>query len=602
MNVVPPPEPLTNLLIHKTDTAGEKIASYAKVDGRWVGMSWREIRVAIEEVAAGLLEMGVQRGDAVAIVSQTRREWTQADFGILMIGGITVGIYPTLTGVQTRALIEHAKAKVVFVEDRPQRVKVMEAMGDSGISGRPVTVISFEAQSDDPRVMTLDALRRNGAKRRLEAPDEIVRRARENKSSDVVTYVYTSGTTGESKGAMLSHANFHYVIHATSLLIPYEGERTLAFLPLAHSLQRYVSYLGLVADANGYYAESLEKVPENLIEVKPTAFTLVPRVLEKIHAKVMASGRELTGVKKSMFDGALRSLTTAGEARRSGIEPGVRARLKSNIGQRVVGGRVRARLGGEVKFIGCGSAPLARDVHAFFEDIGVPILEGYGLTETSAPVTLNTLANRQIGTVGRPLPGTEVRLASDGEVLVKGPGVFSGYFANPSATAEAFDGDGWFKTGDIGTMSRTGFLTITDRKKDLIITAGGKNIAPQPIEGQLRRDPLIEQAVLIGDRRPYLVALFGLDPEVHRSLAAEHALGADMDPARLAEVPEIKARIDRMVAAINAERPSFEQVKSWGVLPAPLSVETGELTPTLKVKRREIQTRYARLIDRLYES
>jgi long-chain acyl-CoA synthetase len=587
---VPAPEPLTNLFLHRAEVSAERIATYAKVDGRWVGLSWRGVRQAVEEVALGLLELGAQRGDRVAIVSQTRREWSQVDYATMMIGGITVGLYPTLTGPQSRELLEHSGARFVFVEDRGQRTKIQEAMGD-----RPITLITLEHKAEG--TLTFDELRRAGAKRRLEHPDELVRRARENKSSDVVTYVYTSGTTGEPKGAMLTHANFHYVIHATSLLIPYDGERTLAFLPLAHSLQRYVSYLGLIADAEGYYAESLDKVPENLLEVRPTAFTLVPRVLEKIHARVLATGRAAGGLRTSVFERALEALHVAGSARRSGIEPGVRARLEARLGQRVVGERVRARLGGRVKFLGCGSAPLDRRVHEFFEDLGIPVLEGWGLTETSAPVTVNTLTTRQIGSVGRPLPGTEVRLAPDGEVLVKGPGVFSGYYDSPAATQEAFDEEGWFKTGDIGTLSRAGFLTITDRKKDLIITAGGKNIAPQPIEGQLKRDPLVEQAVLVGDRRPYLVALFGLDPDTVRELGARHDT---TDAEALARVPEVAARLDRLVAEVNAERPSFEQIKRWGVLPESLSVESGALTPTLKIKRRVVQARYASTIEGLY--
>lgn len=590
---VPSPEPLTNLFLHRAEISADRVASYAKADGRWVGVTWRGVKQAVEELALGLVEHGAVRGDRIAIVSQTRREWSQVDFATMMIGGITVGIYPTLTGAQTRDLVEHSGARFVFVEDRAQRIKVEEAMATSS---HPIRIISLEVPAPDG-VLTFDELRRVGAKRRLEHPDELVRRARENKSSDVVTYVYTSGTTGEPKGAMLTHANFHYVIHATSTLIPYDGERTLAFLPLAHSLQRYVSYLGLIADAEGYYAESLDKVPENLLEVRPTAFTLVPRVLEKIHARVLAAGRSAGGMRSSIFESSLSSLRENGSARRSGFEPGVRTRLKARVGQRIVGERVRARLGGKVKFIGCGSAPLNRDVHEFFEDIGIPILEGWGLTETSAPVTLNTLSNRAVGTVGRPLPGTEVRIAADGEILVKGPGVFSGYFENAAATAEAFDEEGWFKTGDVGSMSRTGFLTITDRKKDLIITAGGKNIAPQPIEGQLKRDPLVEQVVLVGDRRPYLVALFGLDPDGARELGERYGTS---DVESLVAVPEVRARLDRAVAEVNGARPSFEQIKRWGVLPSALSVESGELTPTLKIKRRVVQERFAPVIERLY--
>lgn len=590
---VPAPEPLTNLFLHRAEVSAERIATYAKVDGRWVGLSWRGVRQAVEEVALGLLELGAQRGDRVAIVSQTRREWSQVDYASMMIGGITVGLYPTLTGPQSRELLEHSGARFVFVEDRAQRTKIQEAMGD-----RPITLITLEHKAEG--ALTFDELRRAGAKRRLEHPDELARRARENKSSDVVTYVYTSGTTGEPKGAMLTHANFHYVIHATNLLVPYAGERALLFLPLAHSLQRYASYLGLITDVEGWYAESLEKVRENLVEVRPTIFALVPRVLEKIHGKAVAAGHAHPGLQQRVFDGALGALHEVGHQRRGGYEPGLRARLKAKFADRILGQRIRDGMGGRVKFIGSGGAPLPRDTHEFFEDAGVPILEGYGLTETSAPVCINTLETRRIGTVGRPLPGTEVRLAPDGEILVRGPGIFGGYHQNSAATAEAFDDEGWFKTGDIGEMSRDGFLTITDRKKDLLITAGGKNIAPQPVENQLKRHPFVGQAVVIGDRRPYLVALLALDPEAKNELAKRHGLPDDANALQVAAVPEVAQALDRHLQELNADRAGFEQVKRWAVLPHELTIESGELTPTLKVKRRIISERYGAEIEALY--
>ncbi|MCC7384098.1 MAG: long-chain fatty acid--CoA ligase [Deltaproteobacteria bacterium] len=591
---IPPVEPLTNLFLHRSEVSGDRPASFAKTDGRWSAVTWRETRLAVEEVMLGLVELGARRGDAIGIISNTRREWSQIDIAVLCFGGITVGVYPTLTGAQTRFQLEHSRVRFVFVEDRTQRVKVEESAGDLGLK-----VISLETKPEGTEVLTFDALRRLGAKRRIDAPDEFARRAREAKSSDVVTYVYTSGTTGEAKGAMLTHANFHYVIHATSRLIPYDGERTLAFLPLAHSLQRYVNYLGLIADAEAYYAESIEKVPDNLLEVRPTALTLVPRVLEKIYARAMAAGGEGGRVRQRLFASSLSSLKRRGAADRGGLEPGLRLRLRARLADELVGKRVRARFGGRVKFIGCGSAPIAREVHEFFEDLGLPILEGWGLTETSAPVTINTLTNRRIGSVGRPLPGTYVKLAEDGEILVKGPGVFIGYYENASATRDAFDGEGWFKTGDIGVMSRDGFLRITDRKKDLIITAGGKNVAPQPIEGQLKRDPLISQAVVLGDRRPYLSALLALDPEVQQRLSEEHRVDP-ADAAALAEVPAVRARIDALVAEVNANLARFEQIKRWSLFPRELTVESGELTPTLKVKRNLIRERYTPQIERLY--
>ncbi len=592
----PSPEPLPRLFFARAEAAADRPVSYAKVDGRWEGITWRASRQAVEEIALGLLELGVEKGTAVAILSHTRREWSQVDMAILSLGAVTVGIYPTLTGAQARELLELSGARLVFVDERHQRQKLIEA--SEGLSP-PVSLVSLEPDVEDPRVISLDELRRRGAKRRRERPEELSRRVQELRSGDVASYVYTSGTTGEPKGAMLTHANFHYVIHATSALLPYAGERALLFLPLAHSLQRYASYLGLLADAEAFYAESLDKVRDNLIEVRPTIFALVPRVLEKIHARALAAGAAGSDVERRIFERSLAVLREVGDLRRDGRVPGFSTRLGAAVADRLVGSRVRERLGGRVKFIGSGGAPLAREVHAFFEDMGVPILEGYGLTETCAPVCINTLGTRRLGTVGRPLPGTEVRLAADGEILVKGPGVFAGYHRDPAATREAFDGDGWFKTGDIGVMSRDGFLTITDRKKELLITAGGKNVAPQPIEGALARHPWIGHAVLIGDRRPYLTALFTLDAEARAALTETHGVAAQ-DPAALAALPAVRAELERHLDLVNATRAPFEQVKRFLVLPEELSQERGELTPTLKVKRRVVGQRYQAEIDALY--
>ena len=591
------PEPLTGLFVRRARSRADKVASYSKVDGKWVGSTWGEGLVAVQETALGLLELGVSHGDAVGIVSNTCREWSQVDMAILCIGGVTVGVYPTLTVEQTRYVLEHSQAKVVFVQDAALRGKVLEATEGSA---EPVKVVSFEAKAEGARVVTMDALRRMGAKRRRAQPEEFDKRVGENKASDVVTRVYTSGTTGEPKGAMLTHANFHYVIHASNRLVPYDDEVTLAFLPLAHSLQRYASYLALLADVEAYYAESLDTVRDNILEVRPTCFATVPRILEKVHAKVLAMGAEAGGMKSEVFNRSMAALRQRGHAQRSGSEPGFRVRLKAGLADRIVGEKIRSVLGGRVKFLGCGGAPLNPEVHEFFEDLGIAILEGWGLTETSAPVCINTMVNRRVGTVGRPLPGTKVKIADDGEILVYGPGVFSGYYKNEEATLAAFDDEGWFLTGDVGEMSRDGFLKITDRKKDLIITAGGKNIAPQPIEASLMRDPLIGQAVVIGDSKPYLTALLGIDPDARAQLAAQHGLSEETDLESLVETPGVKAQLERKVAEVNARLPRFEQIKRWSVLPAEMTVESGELTPTMKVKRRVVHQRYADRIDEMY--
>lgn len=594
---IPTPVPLPKLFLDRAEASPERVASNSKIDGRWQPTSWKQARQAVEEIALGLLELGVVRGDRVAIVSNTRRDWQEADMANLCIGAITVGIYPTLTGAQGRQLLELSGARVVFVEDHAMQVSLRESC--RGLEP-PVRFVTFEKQAHGPDTISLQELKRKGAHRHLSSPEEFTRRVHEVAPHDVVSYIYTSGTTGEPKGAMLTHANFHYVMHATSSLIDYTGERVLVFLPLAHSLQRYTNYLGLIRDVDGYYAESLDKVQDNLREVRPSVFALVPRILEKIHAKALAAAETDSVVRQRVFDGSMDILRQVGLSRRDKTVPTLSARLLHRVADQLVGAKIRDRMGGRVKFIGSGGAPLARQTHEFFEDLGVPILEGYGLTETSAPATMNTLDGRRMGTVGRPLPGTEVKIAPDGEILIRGPGVFSGYFNDEAATQEAFNAKGWFKTGDIGQMSRDGYLTITDRKKDIIITAGGKNVAPQPIEKALIRHRMVGQAVLLGDRRPYLTALIGLEPEMRAQLAKQYGLSEDADTQTVAAIPEVRAELEAHVRAINAEHPSFEQIKRFEVLPEELSIENGTLTPTLKVKRRTVALRYEDEIEGLY--
>jgi long-chain acyl-CoA synthetase len=595
---LPTPEPLPRLFLRRAELSADRVSTHSKVDGRWVGTTWREGRQAVEELALGLLELGVDKGTPVAILSATRREWQEADMACLSVGAITVGIYPTLTPAQGRELLVLSGARVVFVEDHAKQAALQEATRDLE---PPVRFVTFERDAT-PGSVTLAELKRRGAKRRQERPEEFTRRVHALSPADVVSYIYTSGTTGAPKGAMLTHANFHYVIHATNALIPYDGEVALVFLPLAHSLQRYTNYLGLIADVKGYYAESLDKVQDNLREVRPTVFALVPRVLEKIHAKAMASGMDTSPVRQRVFSRAMGILKDVGRARRDNGVPGMGARVLHRVADQLVAARIRERMGGRVKFIGSGGAPLAREVHEFFEDIGVPILEGYGLTETCAPACMNTLETRRVGTVGRPMPGTEVKIAEDGEILIRGPGVFTGYYQDPAATREAFGDGDWFHSGDIGVMSRDGFLTITDRKKDLIITAGGKNVAPQPLEGALKRHPFVGQVVVLGDRQPYLTALIGLDPEAAAQAATAHGLPADAPPEQVAAIPEVRAALDAHLAAVNAARPTFEQIKRFEILPEELTIEGGTLTPTLKVKRRVVTEKYQAQIRALYAS
>ena len=583
---------IPELFIRRVDKNPNEVSVHVKEQGTWRPFTWGEAREAVENIASGLLELRVKRGDCVAILSNTRREWSQIDIASMYVGGITVGIYPTLTVEQTAHILEHSNSRFVFVEDAEQFDKVNKAASMRKLEITCV-MICDEAGAD----FTLDSLIGLGARRRSQYPNELADRMSLNQSSDVVTYVYTSGTTGEPKGAMLTHQNFVYVIYASIEAMGYQDEVSLSFLPLAHSLQRYANYLALIADVKGYFAESLDKVPENIQEVKPTCFATVPRILEKIHAKVYSTAKEQGGAKYKVFQDAMNTLAQAGQLRRAGKPIPFALRIRRKIYDRLVGAKVRDRMGGRVRWLGCGGAPLVAHINEFFDDIGVPILEGYGLTETSAPVSLNTLDKRKIGTVGTPLRGTNVRISDEGEIQVQGPGIFKGYFKNEEATKQAFTDDYWFRTGDIGFVDNEGFLVITDRLKDLIITAGGKNIAPQPIEAQLTAHPWVSQAVVIGDRKPYLVALLVVDNDLKNERRNAARFTGDFEEEFSNEARQV---LSKHVAKINKSLPKFQQLKRWELLPEEMTIESGELTPTLKVKRRVVYEKHATAIDRLY--
>ena len=547
----------------------------------------------------GLLAVGVEAGTAVAIMSSTRPEWAEIDMANLCLGAVTVGLYPNLPRREVRQLLELSGARFVIVEDRAKRLLVQEV---SEALDSPVTIITMEADEDVQGVpaLSLNGLARLGAERAGAAPDEFERRIGERKVDEVVSYIYTAGTTDEPKGAMLTHRNFHYVIGATNALVPYEDEEALVCLPMANSLQRFANYLNLMVGVELHYGGSLNRLDSDLVEVQPTCFVVVPRLLNKLERRVIARGEGSVKVQQAGFRRAIAAMHAAASRLRGGFEPGVRGRLRARLADRVVGRRIREMLGGRIKFIGTGGGPLSRETHAFFEDVGVPVLVGYGATETCAPACLNTLDNRRIGTVGRPLPGTEVRIDEDGEILIRGPGVFQGYFRNQSATSAAFTDDGWFKTGDVGFMSRDGFLTLNGRKADVIVTSTGDSVAPQPLELALARHPWVDQAVVVGDGRPYLGALLSLDPDVLPSLAAEVGLAPTADPAEVAEHPLVKKVFEDHLAQLNAEQPVARRVERFSVLADNLTTASGELTPTYKVRRRVVNERRGSAIERLY--
>lgn len=565
------------MFLERTDRSSARISSRSlNADGVWTGVTWGEGRVAVEEIALGLLERGLRPSESVAIMARTRREWTWCDLAIQWAGGITVGIYLGLPDDRLRRDLAAVSARRIVVDDETTAARA-RSLG--------LEVLVIEGSGADG----LAALREEGRRRRARRPEELRRRAEALQPETIASLVLTSGTSGEPKAVQLSHRSFCHVTWASSQVLPHAGKRALAFLPLAHAFQRYSSYLGLVAEVDAWYARSLDTVREDLETVRPQVTAMVPRILEKIHDEALRRGRAQTGLRGLLFRRGLSARLDAGSA--GGI---------GSLAASLVGRRIRGALGGRIEFIGAGGAPLDPAVAAFFEAFGMPVLEGWGLSETCAPASLSTPSARRLGAVGRALPGMEITTAPDGELRVRGPSLFSGYLDAPAETAAAFDDEGWLLTGDLGTVDADGYVWITGRKKDLIVTAGGKKVAPAPLEHALTRHPWIEQAMVVGDRHPYLGALLSLRIEAKQLLSDRIGLDPERPDAEWLAHPEISEELGRHRAQLNAARPRFEQLGPLGALSCAPNAEDGTLTPTLKISRARLLEREADRVAHLY--
>lgn len=574
-------------------------------DDRWVTTSWHDAGQWGLAIAAGLWALGCRHGDRVAIIAETRFEWSLIDLAILGFGGVVVGIYPSSTAEQVHYQLEHSESRLVFVEDSAQLAKVMKHRAELP---RLETIVSLaptvgSQDPDDglaPR-LDLDALAALG-RERLHREPELPERCRDAVvPEDVATLVYTSGTTGPPKGAVLTHGNLFDIGKITCAVMEL-GERdvSVVFLPLAHSLQRVAVYAGLHAGASGYYAPSIDHLLDAWQAAQPTIMSSVPRVFEKIHAKIMAGVAEQPRRRQRIVAAAL----AVGRRRSAYLQRGVpvprHLLLAYRVVDRVVLSRIRGRIfGHRLRYLISGGAPISRELIEFFHALGVLVMEGWGLTETSAPATLNHPKDFRLGTVGRPLPEVQLRIAADGEVLVRGPGIFREYLGDPQATAEAFDDDGWFRTGDVGELDEDGYLSITDRKKNLIITAGGKNVAPQNIENLLQGDPRLSQVMVHGDRRQYLVALITLDPEQVRLWARAQGL-PELDWGELTRHQAVRNMVQQIVAERNRQLAPYESIKDFRLLPQEFSIEQGTMTPSLKLRRRIIERCHGALLAEMY--
>jgi long-chain acyl-CoA synthetase len=582
---------LADLLPLAAERYGSAPAIRFKDGDRWVTRSFEEVEETVRALALGLVDLGVERGDKVSILANTRPEWTYFDFAALSIGATVVPIYQTNAPEECQYVLENSDAKVVVVEDDEQLEKIRAVRGTLPLLEQ---VVRMTGSSDD--AISLDDLASRGAARDA---GEWKRRWSAVTPADVCTFIYTSGTTGPPKGCVISHGNYRAMLDMVNETSTIEGEDlTYLYLPLAHSFALLIQLGSFDLGATiAYWERDPLKIMPNLAELKPTYFPSVPRIFEKIYTAATSGMEKQGGLKKAIFDWSIRVGGKVRELERSGREPGFLLRKRYEFADKQVLSKIRGLFGGQLRLAVSGAAPISPEILRFFDAAGVLVLEGWGMTETSTAATISSPDDFKIGTIGKPFPGCEVKIAEDGEILVKGPNVFQGYYKNEEATRETIV-NGWLHTGDLGTIDEDGFIKITGRKKDIIITAGGKNITPANLEGEIKQHPLVSQCVVVGDRRPYLVALVTLDPEEAVAWAKEH--GLPEDPAQLATNPEVRAAIEAHLAKVNEKFARVEQVKKIAILPHDLSQESGELTPTLKVKRAVVADKHQGEIEQLY--
>jgi long-chain acyl-CoA synthetase len=530
----------------------------------WSPVSWDEATERIDSLARGLLAHSVRHGDCVAVISRTSVDWILLDWAIMSIGAVVVGLYPTSSAKECAYVLEHSEAVLAFAENDEQARKLVSVRG------------SLPALREIVPFDLLDKLEAEGRASKHLQPDPVA-------EDDLATLIYTSGTTGPPKGCMLTHKNLVTAATKVRSTLEMPGDVIVLFLPMAHSYARIAHQAASHHSATVAAVADVARVPEALATVQPAILPAVPRIYEKIHANALGEIERAGGMRRRIGLWAISVGAKVSRVERAGRKPGPWLALEHSLADKLVFAKVRARLGGKLRLGVSGAAPLSIDVMEFFHAMGVPVIEGYGLTETASSATANDPADFRIGTVGRPVEDCEIKLAEDGEILIRSDSIFAGYYKDPEATAAVLSDDGWFSSGDVGEIDADGFLKITDRKKDLIITAGGKNIAPQNLENALKSSRFISQAIVVGDRRPYVTALLTLDEaEVESS---------GRDPQQLAQ---------EVVDGVNRDRVRVEQIKRFAIVPREFSLEEGEVTPTLKLRRRVIHDHFAAEIEQLY--
>jgi len=556
--------------------------------GNWEEVSWEAAAARVDELANGLLARGIRKGDTFGIMSSTRVEWAFIDFALALIGAVTAPVYANSSAADSRYVLDHSEAVGVFVENDEQLAKIAEVRGELS---KLRHVIAF---SD------LDALAKEGRAFATARPDALGEAESAILEDDLFTYIYTSGTTGPPKACMIEHRHYYAMTAVVDEMDEFvvEDDVLLLYLPLAHNFGRLMHLTGPYTGLTLAFCADPYVVADALLKVRPTVFPSVPRVFEKIHTAIVARFDEATGAERLLVDWALRVGRRVSKLRQNGERLPPLLALQHRLAERLVYSKVKARLGGRVRVALSGGAPLAVEILQYFHALDVLILEAYGLTECTSGATANRVNRYRFGSVGQPLPGWEVRLAEDGELFVRSPTVFGGYFKDEAATRAILDDDGWLATGDIASIDEDGFVTITDRKKDILVTAGGKNVAPQNLENELKSSRYVSQALVVGDRRPYVAALITLDPGELGGWATSRGLDGDL--ATLSAHPDVRGLAQDIVDDVNAAHSRYEQIKRFAVLPRDFSAEEGEVTPTLKLRRRVCAEHFADAIEALY--